>query len=78
MVTGILMHFFLAKLFKIDSDTAVITSVAAVFGPPFVGLVASAMKNRKVVPLGVTTGVIGDSVGMYLGMLVAYLPTWFG
>jgi uncharacterized membrane protein len=78
MVAAIVLHFVLSYFFKIDADTLVITSVAAIYGPAFVGLVASTMKNRKVVPLGVTTGVIGDSVGMYLGMMVAYLPTWFG
>jgi uncharacterized membrane protein len=73
MVAAILLHVLLARLFRIDHDTAIITSTAAVFGPPFVGPVAVALRNPDVVPSGMTTGVLGLALGNYLGLAVAAL-----
>lgn len=71
LVVAILLHWALAAMFRIDRDTVLITSTAAVFGPPFVGPVASALGNREVVVAGMTTGVVGLAVGNYLGLAVA-------
>jgi uncharacterized membrane protein len=65
------LHVLLARLAGIDADTVVITSTAAVFGPPFVGPVAAAIGNREVVVAGLTTGVIGLAIGNYVGLAVA-------
>lgn len=70
---AVLLHFALAALFSIDADTVIITSVAGVFSPPFVGPVANALKNPEIVVSGLTTGVIGYAVGNYLGLALAYL-----
>ena len=70
---AVLLHVALAALFRIDTDTVIITSTAAVFSPAFVGPIAGVLGNREVVVSGITTGVIGYAVGNYLGLLVAYL-----
>jgi uncharacterized membrane protein len=70
---AVLLHVLLARLLRIDHDTAIITSTAAVFGPPFVGPVAAALRNPDVVPSGMTTGVLGLALGNYLGLAVAAL-----
>lgn len=69
----ITLHYLLSIFFKIDRDTAMITSTAAVFGPVFVGQVASVLKNREVIVSGIATGLVGMALGNYLGMGVAYI-----
>jgi uncharacterized membrane protein len=73
LVGAIVLHLALAAVFRIDTDTAIITSTAAVFGPPFVGPVAAAIGNREIVVSGLTTGVVGLALGNYAGLAVAYL-----
>jgi len=63
----------LAYFAKIDADTALITHVAAIYGPAFIGPVADSMRNRAIVVSGLTTGLIGYAVGNYVGLAVAYL-----
>lgn len=71
MITAILLHLGLCVLLRIDVDTAIITSTAAVFGPPFVGPIANVLQNREIVISGVAAGVIGLAIGNYLGVAVA-------
>ncbi len=70
---SILLHYLLAAVFRIDADTVLITSTAAVFGPAFVGPIAAVLKNREIVVSGLTTGVVGYAVGNYAGLAIAYL-----
>ena len=61
----------LARIFKIDADTMVIASVTFINSPPFVPMMAAAMKNKKVLITGLTLGIIGYAVGNYLGYLMS-------
>ncbi len=70
---AIFLHYLLAAIFRIDADTVLITSTAAVFGPAFVGPIAAVLKNREIVVSGLTTGVVGYAVGNYAGLAIAYL-----
>lgn len=63
----------LARLFKIDADTMVIASVTFINSPPFVPMMAAAMKNRRVLVTGLTLGIIGYAVGNYIGFLISEL-----
>jgi len=71
--TCLALHIALARIFKIDADTVIITSVAGICSPPLVPMVASALRNKEVVISGVITGIIGWVVGTYLGIAVAYI-----
>ncbi len=73
LVGAILLHYLLATFFRIDTDTVLITSTAAVFGPAFVPPVAAALKNRQIIVSGLTTGVVGYAIGNYAGIALAYL-----
>ncbi|TNF30907.1 MAG: DUF819 family protein [Deltaproteobacteria bacterium] len=73
LVVAIVLHFIGAWLFKIDVDTALITNVAAVYGPAFVGPVARVLGNRQIVVSGLTCGLMGYAVGNYLGLGMAQL-----
>ena len=74
----IILHLIFSKLFKIDSDTVLITSTAAIYGPVFIGQIASAIRNRSLVFSGMATGLIGFAIGNYLGIAVAYFVRWLG
>lgn len=69
----VLLHTLLCALFKIDRDTAMITSVAGIFGPIFIGVMVNKLNNKKVLLSGMTTGLVGYAVGNYLGLSLSYL-----
>ena len=73
MTTAIVIHFILAYFFRIDTDTAIITSTAGIFGPAFIGPVAEALDNREVIIPGLTCGLVGYAIGNYLGFAIAWL-----
>lgn len=77
MSLGIVMHLMLSRLFKIDSAHFLLASTAAVFGPPFVGVVARAIQAPQLVASGLAVGVLGYALGNYLGLLVAYGVHYF-
>ena len=68
-----IIHMLLSAIFRIDTDTTIITSMAAICSPPFVPVAASALKNKEIVVSGLTTGIIGYAIGNYLGILLAPL-----
>ena len=70
---SLVLSIILSKIFKVDSDTMVITSVALINSPLFVPMIAESMKNKKVIITGIAVGVIGYAVGNYLGIIVAQL-----
>ena len=67
------LHVLIARIFKIDADTVLISGVALVCSPPFVPVVAGALKNREIILTGMVVGIAGYAVGNYLGIAVAYL-----
>lgn len=77
MTLGILLHLLLSLFFKLDSAHFLIASTAAVFGPPFVGVVARAIQAPQLVASGLAVGVLGYALGNYLGLLVAYSVRYF-
>jgi uncharacterized membrane protein len=74
---SLFLHVLLSKLFKVDADTTMITSVAFICSPPFVPVIAGALGNRHIVITGITIGIIGYAVGNYLGFLVATVLSSF-
>lgn len=70
---SLLLQVIFAKIFRIDSDMMVIASVTFINSPPFVPMMAAAMKNKDVLIPGLTIGVIGYAAGNYLGFLMSQL-----
>lgn len=70
MLSTVLLHWMLAALARIDRDTFVITSTAAVYGPPFIGQVAQVLDNRTLVVAGIAMGLAGYAIGNFLGIAV--------
>ncbi|MGB0930190.1 MAG: DUF819 family protein [Chitinophagales bacterium] len=73
MFSAILLHYFLAALLRIDRDTVMITSTAAIMGPVFVGQIASVIQNKQLVFSGMASGLMGYAIGNYLGIGLGYL-----
>ena len=67
------IHIALARIFKVDADTVIISTSALICSPPFVPVVAGALKNREVILTGMFVGIAGYAVGNYLGVIVAYI-----
>lgn len=74
---SMIVHVLLSIIFRIDTDTTIITITVLSFSPPFVPLVAGALKNKEVILMGITLGVIGYAAGNYIGVAFAYLLKGF-
>jgi uncharacterized membrane protein len=71
------LHLLLSKIFKVNADDFLITTTAFVFSPPFVPVVAGALKNKDVIITGITVGIIGYVIGNYLGVGLGYFLKGF-
>lgn len=74
---SLILHLILAKIFRVDADNFLITATAFIFSPPFVPLVANALKNKDVIVTGITGGIIGYILGNYFGVGLAYFLKGF-
>ncbi len=74
---SIIVHVFLSWIFRVDSDTTIITITALTFSPPFIPVVASALKNKEIIITGITSGILGYAFGNYLGVALAYFLRGF-
>ncbi len=72
-ISGILLHLVLCKIFRIDSDTALITSTAGVYGPPFITPVANAAKRNDLIAPGIICATFGLAIGNFIGIGVGQL-----
>jgi uncharacterized membrane protein len=70
---SMLVHVILSVIFKIDTDTTIVTITALSMSPPFVPIVAGALKNKEIILTGITVGVFGYAIGNFLGIFFAYL-----
>jgi uncharacterized membrane protein len=72
-VGSLIIHVALAAIFKIDADNVIIVSTALTCSPPFVPVVAGALKNKEIIISGLTVGIIGYALGNYIGVAIAEL-----
>ncbi len=72
----ILLHWLFARFFKIDRDTVIISSVAALYGPVFIAQITSSIKNKRLLAPGIALSLLGLAIGNYLGIMVAYMAKW--
>ena len=70
---SLLVSVLLARPFKVDADSAVITSDTLVNSPICVPMIAAAMKNKEAIMVGITNGLAGYAVGNYLGYIIYQL-----
>ena len=70
---SMIIHVGLSKIFKVDTDTTIITITALTYSAPFVPAVAAAIRNKDVIISGLTVGILGYAFGNYAGVAMAYL-----
>ena len=70
---SLFITIFGARVFRIDADTAVITSNTLINSPVCVPMIAATMKNRDVIVTGITNGLAGYALGNYLGYIMFQL-----
>jgi len=75
---NLFIFYLLCYLFKINATVSVISSTAMVFGPAFIGQVATAIKRPDMVFTGISIGIMGYAIGNYLGILIATIVKLFG
>ena len=68
---SLFVHALICRFLKVNADSMVISSVAFINSPPFVPMIANAMKNRAALVTGISAGLIGYAVGNYLGIIMA-------
>lgn len=73
---SVIIHSLIARLFRIDADTVLITHVAGIFGPPFIGPVAEKLDNKEIIVSGMTLGVINLAIGNMIGIWEFGLLNW--
>jgi uncharacterized membrane protein len=74
---SLLLHLLLSRIFKIDADTTMITSVSFICSPPFVPVIAGALGNKNIIISGITIGIVGYAIGNYLGFFMANFLKFF-
>ncbi len=68
-----LVHLFLARLLKIDSDCMIVTATAGIYGPAFVPAITKQLKNENLTVPGLICGSIGYALGTFLGIGIGLL-----
>jgi len=76
LIGSLVLQAILCKLNKIDTDTFLITSSAAILSVPFIPAISGALKNREVLLPGFAAAIIGYALGNYLGIIVAHISKW--
>ncbi|MEA1886622.1 MAG: DUF819 family protein, partial [Bacteroidota bacterium] len=70
---SLVLHLILSAIFRVNVDDFLITTTALVYSPPFVPVVAGALKNKEIIITGLTVGVIGYAIGNYIGITLGGL-----
>ena len=70
---SLLLHAIFCRVMRVDADSMTVSSVSFINSPPFVPMIANAMKNRAALVTGISSGLIGYAVGNYLGIAMAKL-----
>ena len=74
---SLVLHLLLSKIFRVNADDYLITTTAFIYSPPFVPVIAAALKNKEVIITGITVGIIGYIIGNYLGVGIGYFLRGF-
>ena len=70
---SLFFHVLLSALFRIDTDTTLVTSISLICSPPFAPVMGGVLKNKAVIGPGIAVGLFGYAIGTYLGFAIAHL-----
>lgn len=69
LLLTLLFHTLISKVLRVDRDTHMVVATALIFSPPFVPVVAAALKNKQVIMGGMIAGIAGWVIGNYAGIV---------
>ena len=72
---SIVLQILFGKIFNLDGDTVLVSSISLINSPPFVPLVAATLGNKDVVLTGIGVGLMGYAIANYLGIGIYHLLT---
>ena len=75
---SLLLQILFSRIFKLDGDLMLASSIALINSPPFVPMVAAVLKNRDIILPGIAIGLLGYAVGNYLGIGMFWLLSHVG
>lgn len=75
---SVFLQILFGKIFKIDGDTVLVSSISLINSPPFVPLVAATLGNKDVVLTGIGVGLMGYAIANYLGLGIYHLLASIG
>ncbi len=76
LMGSMILQLILCRVFKVDTDTYLITSSAAIMSVPFIPVIAGALKNRELLLPGFAAAILGYAAGNYIGIFVANVSHW--
>lgn len=71
------IHFVFAKIFRLDRDTFILTSVAGVMSSPFIPAVAATLKNKDIIVPAIAASIGGLAIGNFIGITLATILSSF-
>ncbi|KZX75557.1 hypothetical protein A3715_14280 [Oleiphilus sp. HI0009] len=71
LIGAMTIHAGLCRVFKIDVDTFLVTSSAAIMSVPFIPVIVGALRNQALLVPGFCAAITGYVLGNYLGIVVA-------
>lgn len=74
---SIIIQIILAKIFKINGNLVLVSSIALINSPPFVPMVAAVLNDKDIILPGIAIGLLGYAVGNYLGIGIFTMLTSF-
>lgn len=74
---SVVLHLLLCRLFKVDADSFLVTSVASIMSLPFIPLIINRINNRTLLVPAMFTAIIGYVIGTYLGILLTFILKGF-
>ena len=70
---AVLLHLVLCRIFKIEWQYYIVSSVAAIWDGPTTAMLAGAQGWTSLMPVAIILGAFGEACGNYLGIGIAFL-----
>lgn len=68
---ALFFHVLFSAIFRIDTDTTLVTSISLICSPPFAPVMGGALNNKAVIGPGIAVGLFGYAIGTYFGFGIA-------
>ncbi len=70
---AVFLHLVLCRIFKIEWQYYIVSSVAAIWDGPTTAMLAGAQGWKSLMPVAIILGAFGEACGNYLGIGIAFL-----